>query len=171
MFKFVATSCQTAYEAAPYCADDSWSLWDESQGGINNKGYFCCAPGDVGLLDGSCVANSTIFSPTQEALQLQPGGQPVSTSTVVASTSVSTSVHVTTAKTTTVVSTSTSASTSTTSDVSTSSVNSSTAHTSTHATSTPSPSATQSSDGNTYKGFRSLWLVQTAFALLVGAAL
>jgi glucan endo-1,3-alpha-glucosidase len=66
----VAVNCIAAFTASPTCADDTWSLWDKSTGGIVANGYFCCAPGQAGLLDGTCIASDAISSPTQEALQV-----------------------------------------------------------------------------------------------------
>jgi len=181
-------SCQAPYQASPYCADDTWSLWDMSQGGINNEGYFCCAPGMVGLLSRACVANDTISSPTQLALELQPGGGVLSTSSVIASTVVSTSVALTTVASTSVstsmssivvVSSSVKSLSSITTEVSTTSsigvetttTATSSASGSTSSSASPSPTTVKQSDGHTNGLSNPLWLVGTSLTLLIGAVL
>jgi hypothetical protein len=170
---------------APYCADDTWNLWDASRGGIAQSGYFCCAPGLVGLMTEQCIDPATLASPTLEAMQMEPGGAPMTTS----STAVVGTVTGTAAK--TVATTSVSASTATTvvafgnstvtkssSTKSPSSLSSLTSAGASTAVTTPSssaaqPSTSKTSDGNTFKtfGFESSMLLQGVLALFVGVAL
>jgi len=197
MVESAGQACVTAMQTAPYCAEDTWTLWDETQGGINLKGYFCCAEGLVGLLGGKCVDPTTVSSPTLEAMEMAPGGAPL-TSAVATSTAVEVSHTGTTiAKTVTDITTSTSASTATTAVVVSGSGNSSVstpkisttkavsslssvvsgvstaANTPSSVSGSASATATKSSDGNTYKtfGYGSIGLLQAALAVFVGAAL
>lgn len=58
----VATQCTAAFAAVPFCADNSWSLWDaadEAAQENEQSGYFCCLPGQVGLQTGDCVDSNT----------------------------------------------------------------------------------------------------------------
>jgi hypothetical protein len=171
---------------APYCADDTWNLWDASRGGIAQTGYFCCAPGLVGLLTEQCIDPATLASPTLEAMQMEPGGAPMTTSftavvgtvtgTTVAKTITTTSVSASTA--TTVVAFGNSTVTKSSSTKSPSSLSSLTPAGASAAVTTPSssaaqPSSSKTSDGNAFKtfGFGSSMLLQAVLALFVGAAL
>jgi hypothetical protein len=188
---FIAEDCSPGLRTSPFCADDSWSLWDKTQGGIYPDGYFCCAPGAVGLLDGTCIEIDTLVSPTLEAEALAPGGAVLSTSTTVASTAVATSVAGTTVVskiTTTSSSVRTSTSTvaavsSSVSSIDKSTVTSSSAAVTSSATAVKSASSTSSSaapsstettsGGNSYKilAYGSGWLIETALGLFIAAIL
>jgi hypothetical protein len=172
---------------APYCADDTWTLWDASRGGIAQSGYFCCAAGLVGLLTEQCVDPATVASPTLEGMEMAPGGAPLSTTAAFAVTSTAIVNSVTG---TTVTTTSISASTATTVGAggnSTVTKSSSTKAPSTSSSLTPAgnptvgttpssaaqPSTTKTSDGNISKTFRfgPAMLLQGVLALFIRAAL
>jgi len=177
--------CYPPLRASPFCADDSWSLWDATHGGVYPDGYFCCLPGAVGLLDGTCIKEETLVSPTLEALALAPGGKVISTSTSVASTTIATSVasstivvHSTTTSSPVVTSTGTLASNSAAvGTAKTGSVLSGGSTTSAKASSTSSSvvaaSTTAQSDGNSYKniGFGYAGLAEAALGIFVAAVL
>jgi hypothetical protein len=66
----VASECGAALEASPFCADDSWSLWFATKNpSIDNEqyGYFCCLPGQVGLMTADCVESDTVVAATLSA--------------------------------------------------------------------------------------------------------
>lgn len=173
--------CGSNLENAPYCADDSWSLWDESPGGIVKSYYFCCAPGQVGSLSGTCLDETTISSPTLIALQISPGGGVIETSTVVVSTAIGSaalSITQVTVSTTTTSEGSTSVSTKT--SVATSVASKGTTSTEvvvatggSATSSSASATATKSSgaDKNMGLGFGAAWAIQGVLAVIVGAAL
>jgi hypothetical protein len=173
--------CGSNLTTAPYCADDSWSLWDASPGGIIVQYYFCCAPGQVGSVDAHCLDETTISSPTLVALQISPGGGVIETSTVVVSTaagSAAVSVTQVTVSTTTTTGGSTSVATKTSvaTSVTTKGTTSTTVVAATGGSTTPtsaSATATSSSgaDKNMELRFGAAWAVQGVLAVVIGAAL
>jgi hypothetical protein len=53
---FAGSNCQSTIQAGPVCADPSWNLYSQSS---LLGGFFCCLPGQVGILSdgehiGSC---------------------------------------------------------------------------------------------------------------------
>ena len=60
-----------AIQAAPFCADSSWVLWNATN--LGTDGYFCCLPGQQGTQSLTCAdANTEVVS----SLQAQQLGQP-----------------------------------------------------------------------------------------------
>ncbi|PMD21699.1 hypothetical protein NA56DRAFT_703342 [Hyaloscypha hepaticicola] len=180
------TDCRTGLEAAPYCVDSTWTLWDESQGGINKVGYFYYAASLVGLLTRECVDPSTVSAPTLEAMLMAPGGAPLTTTTDIVAAASGTVIG------TTITTTSVSASTATVVSFSNTTVTKSSSRTKpatslstvtpesnptigvTPSSSSAQPStSTKSSDATIFKtfDFGTAWLLQGALALLVGVAL
>ncbi len=46
-------ACFNVFSKAPSCADDSWVLWNTTTQGAYN-GFFCCAVGQTGDVNGYC---------------------------------------------------------------------------------------------------------------------
>jgi hypothetical protein len=65
--KCIAQDCTTALTSTPFCADDSWELWETSLG---NNSYFCCLPGQIGLQSLECVSGKQVIDPSLTATNL-----------------------------------------------------------------------------------------------------
>jgi hypothetical protein len=54
--------------STPFCADDSWELWETNLG---NTSYFCCLPGQIGLQSLECVYGKQVIEPSLTATNLR----------------------------------------------------------------------------------------------------
>lgn len=63
----LATACESAMKATPFCADDSWALWNQTNLAAGD-GFFCCAAGQIGTQAGECVASDTVVAATLSAV-------------------------------------------------------------------------------------------------------
>lgn len=73
-----AIDCYSAMVAGPFCADDTWSLWNATESTMIESSTFCCLPGQVGMQDGVCVTPDLISSPDQIAEQVNIPSSPFS---------------------------------------------------------------------------------------------
>jgi hypothetical protein len=59
IFINIASSCLSALQTSPACADNSWSLWNATQGPYQ-FGFFCCLATQAGLNSGGCIEASQV---------------------------------------------------------------------------------------------------------------
>jgi len=75
------TQCIDAIQSAPFCADDSWGLFNATLADDDDSEYFCCLPGQKGTQDGSCVSDETVLVASNSAELVIPGAGAATTST------------------------------------------------------------------------------------------